>query len=87
MALLAVVSQLSMIRDRVLLDGAIKSASAPFEVYLCGAVQSPGAYQVEPGTSLKDLLKKCPLSHSADRKKVPFKKVFYSPEAIEIPEK
>lgn len=56
-------------------------------VVLKGAVKKPGDYSCEPGTPLKELLKRAEISPAADRKKVGFKKVIYTSQTIEIPEK
>lgn len=57
------------------------------EVTLTGAVINPGKYLFFPGVTLKEALQKGGLVKQADRKKINFKKVIYTSEQIEIPEK
>jgi len=64
-----------------------ESKRARVVVTLKGAVKKPGDYSCEPGTPLKELLKRAGISPAADRKKVALKKVIYTSQTIEIPEK
>ncbi len=56
-------------------------------IFLTGAVQNPGEYECTPGISVKELLKKTDLKSSANRRKIPFKKILLSDQTIQIPEK
>lgn len=62
-------------------------ARALIEIKLTGAVKKPGIYHCEPGVTLKKLLGEVSLSKKADRKRIPFKKVLFSAQSIDIPEK
>lgn len=62
-----------------------KTAESNLAIELMGAVKKPGIYYVLPGTSLKQLLKQAGLRKEADRKKIHYKKIFYSEEAVRIP--
>lgn len=86
-ASLLIISHFSKIREDQKLQTCIEQAKQAIAITLTGAVQSPGTYEVKPGTTLKDLLKDVPISANAERKKVPFKKVFYSSQDIHIPYK
>ena len=86
-AVFVAASQFSQVRDSRLLEQLSVKSAQPIAVHVSGAVQKPGIYYVEPGASVKELLKMCPLSGSADRKKIPLKKVIYSPQKIVIEEK
>ena len=81
------VSQLSKVRSDEALQSCISRADQPLSITLTGAIERPGTYQVKPGTTLKDLLKEIPLADDAQRKKVPFKKVFYASQTVHIPKK
>ena len=57
------------------------------EVEIKGSVAKPGVYSCAPGTSLKELLEKAEITERANFRKTPFKKIFFTSESIEIPEK
>jgi competence protein ComEA len=54
-------------------------------VYLSGAVAQPGAYQVQKGTSLQELLKQVKLAPQADVERIKGGRKLKSNELIEIP--
>lgn len=55
------------------------------EITLIGALKEPGTYSFEPGVSLGKVLKKKKLLSTADRKKLPSKKILLCSQTIEIP--
>lgn len=57
------------------------------EITLIGAVKESGTYTFEPGITLGKVLKKKKLLSSADRKKLPSKKILLCSQTIEIPYK
>lgn len=63
------------------------SSKKMITVSLNGAIQNPGDYQCEPGCSLRELLTKAKMLKDTDRKKIPFKKILFTSQAIEIPQK
>lgn len=65
----------------------VKQNQTEIEVTIVGAVKTPGKHLFLPGTTLKEVLQKAGLEKRADRKKINFKKVIYTSEKIEIPEK
>lgn len=88
MVTLIALSELTRVHRSTLLQ----SASAvrereKIEVRLTGAVISPGLYRCDPGISLGQLLKEAKLSTEADRRRIEFKKILYSSQGIEIPQK
>lgn len=84
---LIVISRLSRVEAASQLAVCSGVAERKVSITLTGAVVEPGRYQVLPGTTLRDLLRQAPLSKRADRKKIPFKKVFYASQELHIPEK
>ncbi|MDN3507133.1 MAG: hypothetical protein P0S96_07890 [Simkaniaceae bacterium] len=56
-------------------------------ILVVGAVENPGEYTCIPGTALQEVLKKAGLKSSANRRKIPFKKILLADQKIEITEK
>ena len=81
---LLVVSKLSRIDSTVALEQEITESSKLIYITLSGSIQQPGTYSCRPGCILKELLAAVPLSGEADHKKIPYKKVLYSSQSIEI---
>lgn len=86
-AALIVASQVTYRKSETLLEKALVGMEKTVTINLFGAVAQPGAYDVKPGSTLRELLKKAALTEDADKKKIPFKKVFYTSETVEIPKK
>jgi hypothetical protein len=57
------------------------------EISIEGAVENPGTFYLQPGCSLKDVLKIACLSKGADRKNLNFEKIIYKSVKITIPSK
>jgi len=57
------------------------------KIVLTGGVVQPGIYECDPGSRLGTLLSKIELLPAADRKKIPYKKVVYHSQSVEIPVK
>jgi len=53
-------------------------------IHLRGAVKHPGIYTCDRGSCLNQLLRQVGLTKEADRKKIPFKKILFSPQTIYI---
>lgn len=68
-------------------DMKIARSQQEIQITLEGAVQAPGVHSCTPGISLRALLSQVDLSKNADRKKIPYKKILYSSQRIEIPRK
>jgi|GEM_PF-3059901 len=56
-------------------------------IFVSGGVENPGDYVCQPGVALQEILKKAVLKSSANRRKIPFKKILIADQRIEIVEK
>lgn len=63
------------------------SVEKMLKIQVLGEVKKEGIYRMKPGSTVNDLLKICPVKSTADRKKIPLKKVFYSSQSIYISKK
>lgn len=61
--------------------------AASLQIVVTGAVAEPGVYTCRPGCNVKTLLAPLSLLPTAHRKQIPYKKVLYHSQAIDIPEK
>ena len=68
-------------------DLAANAPPSSIIITLLGAVDAPGEYECRPGISVKELLKQTHLKSAADRKKIPFKRILFHTQVLEIPEK
>lgn len=83
----ALVAEFSEVGAKTSLIREKREEKTVLTVTLSGAVEKPGNYECRPGSTLKQLLAKSGLTKQADRKKIPFKRVIYSSQTIEIPQK
>lgn len=88
LASIAVLSEIKQVRaaDRLGQKNAQRQ-QAKIAVLLKGAIEHPGVYTCDPGTSLGELLKEAKLAKNADRKQIVLKKILGVSQEVEIPEK
>jgi DNA uptake protein ComE-like DNA-binding protein len=88
---IVVIAKFSEVKDRDLIIAENGSKSPmhqmTLQVTLSGAVRKPGVYFCKPGSPLKELLKQAGLTPQAQKKKIDFKRIIYSSQSIEIPQK
>lgn len=64
-----------------------EAKNSQIAIYVTGAVQESEVYYVRPGVTVKSILEKAKLLNTADRKRIPFKKVLYHSQELAIPSK
>ena len=79
------ISAFSQVRSKKEL--AAQEPPSSITITLSGAVSEPGEYHCRPGTAVKALLDQTSLTATADRKNIPFKRIFFHSQNLEIPEK
>ncbi len=84
---LTLIEKYSRVSSRKIVAREHEAATRLLTIHLTGAVKKPGIYKCEPGSSLKNLLDSVGLIASANRKKISFKKILFTSQKIEIPEK
>jgi hypothetical protein len=66
-------------------DQLMAEAPRKIEIAISGAVLRPGTYLFSPGVTVRQIFQEVALDKKADRKKLNFKKVIYTSEAIDVP--
>ncbi len=64
-----------------------EAKNSQIAIYVTGAVQESEVFYVRPGVTVKSILDKAKLLNTADRKRIPFKKVLYHSQNLVIPSK
>lgn len=83
----SIIEKNSRVKGRKILASQEKIEPKTITVLLKGGVTHPGPYICKAGTSLKSLLSEAGLKKTALRRKIPFKKIIFTSQEIEIPEK
>jgi len=83
-ASVSLIAHFTQIRGDHLIEAYLPLEKREIEIVIKGAVKKPGIYSCRPGTSLKKLLDQAGISDEANRRKVPFKKILFSSQTIEV---
>ena len=84
---ISVHAKFSQVADSELVKTYVPHMQRMLEIEITGSVEKPGIYSCLPGTTLKDVLEQAHVTEQANRRKIPSKKVLFSSQTIEIPEK